>query len=72
MRSSQLLSARRNEDDGCQFVEVAVTSHALSTRSSMGRTHVGAVSPREPISNATKRRAEGPLGIATVCRSRGF
>jgi len=31
--------------------------HALSTRSSMGQTHVGAVSPPMPTSHATMRRA---------------
>jgi hypothetical protein len=53
-------SARRGEDDGCQIVEAAVTRRALSTRSSMGRTHVGAVSPSKPTSNTTVRRAEAP------------
>lgn len=37
-------SARRNEDDGCQVVEV-VTRRALSTRSGTGQTHVGVASP---------------------------
>jgi len=41
----KLLSAHRNEDDGCQFVEEAVRGHALSTRSCMGQTYVGAESP---------------------------
>lgn len=41
-----LLSAHRDEDDGCQFVEEAVIGLALSTRSCRGQTYVGAVSPR--------------------------
>jgi hypothetical protein len=42
-----VLSARRNEDDGCQIVEAAVMRRALSTRSGAGPTHVGAASPRK-------------------------
>jgi len=55
---TRLHSARRNEDDGCQIVEAAVRRRALSTRSCAGPTHVGAVSPRIPISNTARRRAE--------------
>jgi hypothetical protein len=55
-----VLSARRNEDDGCQVIEEAVTRRALSTRSGAGQTHVGAVSPPMPASHTTIRRAESP------------
>jgi hypothetical protein len=61
-RITRLHSARRNEDDGCQIVEVAVTRRALSTRSCAGRSHVGAASPRKPTSNTTTRRAESIRG----------
>ena len=45
--ANRVLSARRNEDDGCQIVEAAVMRRALSTRSGAGQTYVGAASPRK-------------------------
>src|SRR5690606_41349588 len=51
-----LLLVRRNEDDGCQLVEAAVTGHALSIRSCMGQP-TSARCPREqPISYTMGRR----------------
>lgn len=54
---NSLFSACRDEDDGCQLVEAAVTGRTLSTRSRMGQP-TSARCPRDrPISNTTRRRA---------------
>src|SRR5882672_10755396 len=61
LRTERLLTARRDEGDGCQLVEEAVTGRALSTRSCTGRP-TSARCPRErPTSYTTRRRAEGNL-----------
>jgi NAD(P)-dependent dehydrogenase (short-subunit alcohol dehydrogenase family) len=52
-----LLTARRNEGDGCQLVEAAVIGRALSTRSCTGQP-TSARCPRvRPIRCTTRRRA---------------
>ena len=42
-----LLTARRNEGDGCQVVEEAVTGACTFHPFVHGTTHVGAVSPQK-------------------------
>ena len=49
------------EDDGCQFVEAAVTGSALSTRSCTGQTHIGAASPRRTDQPHNDAMREGPI-----------
>ena len=57
-----MIPARRDEDDGCQLVEEAVTARALSTRSCTKRP-TSARCPRGiPISYTTRRRA-GRLAV---------
>jgi len=48
-----LPSARRNEDDGCQFVEEAVTEARTFHPFVRGTTHAGAVSLPMPASYTT-------------------
>jgi len=53
-----LLSARLNEDDGCQFAEEAVTGRVLSTRSYADLNLRRRSFMRNPVSNTAKFRAE--------------
>jgi hypothetical protein len=67
-----LASACRNEDDGCQLVEAAVTRRALSTRSCT-EPFASARCPCEtPSSNTTTRRAaqsKADLGAISAAQS---
>jgi len=56
--STSLPSARRNEDDGCQFVEEAVNEARTFHPFVRGTTHAGAVSLPMPASYTTRPRAE--------------
>jgi hypothetical protein len=58
-----MLLVRRNEDDGCQFVEEAVTGRALSIRSCTGQP-TSARCPRG-IRSAT-RRGDGREALTCV------
>jgi uncharacterized protein YbjT (DUF2867 family) len=58
-RFQPLFPARRNEDDGCQLVEAAVTGRALSTRSCTGRPTSARCPRGSPTSYTTRRRAGG-------------
>jgi len=62
-----LFPARRNEDDGCQLVEAAVTGRALSTRSCTGQP-TSARCPRENRS-ATQRYGRQAVLIFLISKT---
>ena len=53
--------ARCNEDDGCQIVEEAVSELCTFHPFVQDQAHVGADSPRNPISYTTKQGTNGFL-----------